>query len=42
MSGKQLPDWAAKRAKGNRIIGLILFGLVLLYAGLFVAKYVIR
>ncbi|MEP6702532.1 MAG: hypothetical protein ABJB04_06015 [Betaproteobacteria bacterium] len=42
MSGKQPPEWAAKRAKGNRIIGLLLVGLVLLYVGLFVVRYVIR
>ena len=42
MSDRHLPEWAAKRAKGNRIIGLILLGLVLVYVGLFVAKYVVR
>ena len=39
---KQPPDWVAGRRKGNRIIALILFGLVLLYILLFVARYVIR
>ena len=39
---KQVPDWVAKRARGNRIIALILFGLVVLYVALFVARYVIR
>jgi hypothetical protein len=42
MTDKRQPDWVAKRAKGNRIIGLILLGLVLVYVGLFVARYVIR
>jgi len=42
MGQRHLPEWAAKRAKGNRIIGLILFGLVLLYVVMFVAKYVVR
>jgi hypothetical protein len=36
------PDWVAQRRKGNRIIALILFGLVLVYVLLFVARYVIR
>jgi hypothetical protein len=39
---KQVPDWVAKRARGNRIIGLVLLGLVVLYIVLFVARYVIR
>ena len=42
MARKHLPEWAAKRARGNRIIGLVLFGLVLLYVLLFVTKYVVR
>jgi len=42
MSDRNLPEWAAKRTKGNRIIGLILLGLVLMYVGLFVVKYVVR
>ena len=42
MSDRHVPEWAAKRAKGNRIIGLILLGLVILYVVLFVARYVIR
>ncbi|MEO5765815.1 MAG: hypothetical protein ABIR52_10940 [Casimicrobiaceae bacterium] len=42
MSDRHLPEWAAKRAKGNRIIALILFALVLLYVVMFVAKYVVR
>ena len=36
------PDWVAKRRPGNRIIALVLVGLVLLYIVLFVARYVIR
>ena len=39
---KQVPDWVAKRARGNRIIGLVLLGLVVLYVALFVARYVVR
>jgi hypothetical protein len=39
---RQQPEWVARRAKGNRIIGLILLALVVLYVGLFVARYVIR
>ena len=42
MSDRQVPEWVAKRAKGNRIIGLILLGLVILYVVLFVARYVMR
>jgi hypothetical protein len=42
MTGRQLPEWVAKRAKGNRIIGLVLFGLVVVYVVLFVVRYVIR
>ena len=42
MAGKRLPEWAAKRARGNRVIGLLLFGLVLLYLLLFVVRYVVR
>ena len=42
MADKHDPDWAAKRARGNRIIGLVLFALVLVYVGLFVARYVLR
>jgi hypothetical protein len=36
------PDWVARRRKGNRIIGLVLFALVIVYVGLFVARYVIK
>ena len=42
MAGKHVPEWAAKRAKVNRIIGLVLFALVVVYVGLFVTRYVIR
>ena len=37
-----MPEWAAKRTKGNRIIGLVLFGLVALYVVMFVVRYVAR
>jgi hypothetical protein len=39
---QQYPDWAAKRARGNRVIGLVLFGLVALFVFLFVVQYVVR
>jgi hypothetical protein len=39
---QQYPEWAAKRARGNRIIGLVLFGLVALFVFLFVVRYVMR
>ena len=39
---KEVPDWVAKRARGNRIIALVLLGLVVLYVALFVARYVVR
>ena len=42
MSDRDVPEWVAKRARGNRIIALVLLGLVILYVGLFVARYVIR
>jgi hypothetical protein len=42
MSDRHVPEWVAKRAKGNRIIGLILLGMVVLYVALFVARYVMR
>ncbi|MEO8133557.1 MAG: hypothetical protein ABI831_06255 [Betaproteobacteria bacterium] len=42
MTRKDYPEWAAKRARGNRIIGLVLLGLVLLYVVLFVVRYVVR
>jgi len=42
MTKRELPEWAAKRARGNRIIGLVLVGLVVLYVVLFVARYVVR
>ena len=37
-----MPEWAAKRARGNRIIGLVLAGLVALYVVLFVVRFVAR
>lgn len=39
---RQDPDFAARRARGNRIIGLVLFGLVALYFLLFVVRYVAK
>ena len=42
MAVRPYPEWAAKRAKGNRIIALVLFGLVALYVVLFVVRYVAR
>ena len=42
MSGRHYPEWAARRARGNRIIALVLFGLVALYLVLFVVRYVAR
>jgi len=42
MSGKHYPEWAAKRARGNRIIALVLVGLVVLYLALFFFRYVAK
>jgi hypothetical protein len=42
MAKRELPEWAAKRARGNRIIGLVLLALVVLYVVLFVTRYVVR
>ncbi len=42
MAVRRYPEWAAKRARGNRIIALVLFGLVVLYVVLFVVRYVVR
>ena len=42
MAQKEWPEWAAKRAKGNRIIALVLVALVVLYVALFVVRYVLR
>ena len=42
MAQKEWPEWAAKRAKGNRIIALVLVGLVVFYVVLFVVRYVLR
>jgi len=42
MAGREMPEWAAKRAKGNRIIGLILLALVVLYVVMFVVRYVAK
>lgn len=42
MAARRYPEWAAKRARGNRIIALVLFGLVALYVVLFVVRYVAR
>jgi hypothetical protein len=40
MPVRRYPEWAAKRARGNRIIAIVLFGLVALYTILFVVRYV--
>jgi len=42
VDNRQYPEWAAKRARGNRMIALALFGLVALYVVLFVVRYVAR
>jgi hypothetical protein len=42
MAHRRLPEWAAKRARGNRIIGLVLLALVVFYVVLFVSRYVMR
>ena len=42
IANKQWPEWARKRVRNNRIIGLALAGLVIFYVVLFVAKYVAR
>ena len=42
MAVRPYPEWAAKRARGNRMIGLALFGLVALVVVLFVIRYVAR
>lgn len=42
MTARRYPEWAAKRARGNRIIAMVLFGLVALYVVLFVVRYVVR
>jgi hypothetical protein len=42
MAVRQHPEWAAKRVRGNRIIGILLFGLVAFYVVLFVVRYVAR
>ena len=42
MAGRQVPEWAAKRARGNRVIALVLFGLVALYVTLFVVTNVLK
>ena len=42
MSQRQMPEWAAKRQRGNRIIAVVLFGLVALYVVMFVVRYVAR
>ena len=42
MAVRRYPEWAAKRARGNRIIATVLFGLVALYVVLFVVRYVAR
>ena len=42
MADRHYPEWAAKRARGNRMIGLALFGLVALFVVLFVVRYVAR
>ena len=42
MAGRQVPEWAAKRARGNRVIALVLFGLVALYVTLFVVTNIFK
>ena len=42
MAARRLPEWAAKRARVNRIIGLVLFAQVALFAILFFVRYVAR
>ena len=42
MAARGHPEWVAKRARGNRIIALVLFGLVALYVVLFVVRFVAR
>ena len=42
MAGKEWPEWAQKRVRNNRIIGLVLAALVLFYVVLFVVRYVVR
>ena len=42
MADRRYPEWAAKRARGNRLIGLALFGLVALVFVLFFVRYVAR
>lgn len=42
MAGRDMPEWAAKRARGNRIIGIVLAGLVAFYVVLFIVKFVTR
>ena len=42
MTVRHYPEWAAKRARGNRIIAMVLVGLVALYVVLFVVRYVAR
>ena len=42
MAVRHQPEWAAQRARGNRIIALLLFGLVALYVVLFVVRYVFQ
>jgi hypothetical protein len=42
MANREMPEWAAKRHKGNRIIAMVLFGLVALYVVMFVVRFVAR
>ena len=42
MAERQWPDWAQKRRKGNRIIGIVLVGLVAFYVVMFIVRYVAR
>ena len=42
MADRHMPEWAAKRQKGNRIIGAALFALVAFYVVMFVVRYVAR
>ena len=42
MAVRRYPEWAAKRVRGNRIIALVLVGLIAFYVVLFVTRYVVR
>lgn len=42
MAGRQVPEWAAKRTRGNRVIAIVLFGLVAFYVTLFVVTNIFK